>query len=297
MTQMVIMAAYLGLLVGLGAGQQPAFPGNGAGLFPGQPLDRPGAAADVDLRHDDDRLRAGRQHRRGLPLRASASTACWPRGRALVHSAVFFFVGIRLWAIGKRYGYVTQIQFFRDRFESDDLGLLLFPILVGLVIPYLLVGLLGARGVVRSLTVGAFPELFASTGRRRAALADGPGDLRRRADLHLLRRRARRRLGQYVSDLRLHGHRRRRFRADRLQAGRRCRRPAGACSRCSPERLVRARRDVAAGFLHLLPDPALGRHVPARLPALADGALGEDLPADRHRAPDVHPDRLDCPAC
>jgi SSS family solute:Na+ symporter len=83
---------------------------------------------------------------------------------ALVHTAVIFFVGIRLWAIGKRYGYLTQIQYFRDRFESDALGLLLFPILVGLVIPYLLIGLLGARGVVRSLTAGALPDLFTSTG-------------------------------------------------------------------------------------------------------------------------------------
>ena len=81
----------------------------------------------------------------------------------LVHAGVFFFVGIRLWAIGKRFGFVTQVQFFRDRFESDFLGTLLFPILVGLTVPYLLMGLLGARGVVRALTVGAFPELFAST--------------------------------------------------------------------------------------------------------------------------------------
>lgn len=78
----------------------------------------------------------------------------------LIHAAVFFLIGIKMWAFGKRYGYMTQIQFFRDRFESNFLGLLLFPILVGLVIPYLLMGLLGAGGVIRSITSGAFPELF-----------------------------------------------------------------------------------------------------------------------------------------
>jgi len=31
----------------------------------------------------------------------------------LVHMAIFFLVGIRLWALGKRNGYLTQIQFFR----------------------------------------------------------------------------------------------------------------------------------------------------------------------------------------
>ncbi len=81
----------------------------------------------------------------------------------LIHAAVFFFVGIKLWAIGKRYGYLTQIQFFRERFESDLIGLLLFPILVGLVIPYLLTGLLGAGSVVQALTRGAMPEMFAAT--------------------------------------------------------------------------------------------------------------------------------------
>ena len=40
----------------------------------------------------------------------------------LIHAACFFFVGIRMWSFGKKYGYVTQIQFFRDRFESKGLG-------------------------------------------------------------------------------------------------------------------------------------------------------------------------------
>ena len=81
----------------------------------------------------------------------------------LVHSLVFFLVGIRLWAIGKRHGYVTQIQYFRDRFQSPLLGWLLFPVLVGLVVPYLLIGLLGSGIVVRGVTRGMFPEAFAST--------------------------------------------------------------------------------------------------------------------------------------
>jgi SSS family solute:Na+ symporter len=82
---------------------------------------------------------------------------------ALVHTAVFFFVGIKLWSIGKRFGHLTQIQYFRDRFESDAIGLLLFPALVGLVIPYLLTGLLGAGSVVAVLTQGALPDLFPAT--------------------------------------------------------------------------------------------------------------------------------------
>ncbi|MCH7721085.1 MAG: sodium:solute symporter family protein, partial [Planctomycetes bacterium] len=82
----------------------------------------------------------------------------------IVHSACFFFVGIKLWSFGKRYGYVTQIQFFRDRFESNGIGLVLFPLLVGLVIPYLLIGVLSAGTVINKITAGAFPTLFAETG-------------------------------------------------------------------------------------------------------------------------------------
>ena len=75
----------------------------------------------------------------------------------LVHSAGFFLIGIRFWAFGKRYGYVTQCQFFRDRFESNAVGSLLFPILVSLVVPYLLIGLLGAGTTVAAVTRNTLP--------------------------------------------------------------------------------------------------------------------------------------------
>ena len=78
----------------------------------------------------------------------------------LIHTACFFLVGIRMWSFGKKYGYVTQIQFFRDRFESKGIGYLMFPILVGLIIPYLLVGLIGAGIYIGGVTRGMFPETF-----------------------------------------------------------------------------------------------------------------------------------------
>ena len=78
----------------------------------------------------------------------------------LVHAAIFFLIGIRLWAFGKKHGFITQIQFFRARFESDSIGYLLFPILVLLVIPYLLIGIIGAGKTIEPVTAGAFPVLF-----------------------------------------------------------------------------------------------------------------------------------------
>lgn len=81
----------------------------------------------------------------------------------LIHSGVFFLVGIRLWALGKKYGYVTQCQFFRDRFESPLLGTLLFPALIALIMPYIMISLLGASSVMQGATMGMFPETFAAT--------------------------------------------------------------------------------------------------------------------------------------
>ena len=70
----------------------------------------------------------------------------------IIHSLCFFVIGVPLWSLGRRNGYTTQIQFFRDRLESDLIGLLLFPILVVLVICYLLLGVVGGGAVVSSVT-------------------------------------------------------------------------------------------------------------------------------------------------
>ena len=79
----------------------------------------------------------------------------------IIHSLCFFVLGVKVWGLGKKYGYKTQIQFFRDRLESDRIGILLFPILVGLVIPYLLIGVMASGTVINSITEGAFATAFA----------------------------------------------------------------------------------------------------------------------------------------
>ena len=76
---------------------------------------------------------------------------------AIVVPTVFFFVGTRAWAIGKRYGYTTQVEYIRDRWESDFLGLLLFISLVALLIPYLLIGVMGAGITLSDISGGQVP--------------------------------------------------------------------------------------------------------------------------------------------
>ena len=81
----------------------------------------------------------------------------------LIHSACFFLIGTKLWYHGKRFGYSTQIQFFRDRFQSSLLGYILFPILVGWVIPYVMLNIIGSGGAIETVTSHAFPDFFAAT--------------------------------------------------------------------------------------------------------------------------------------
>ena len=77
---------------------------------------------------------------------------------ALIIPSVFFFIGTRAWSLGKRFGYLTQVQYFRDRWGSDGLGLLLFVVLVGFVIPYLLIGVMAGGVTMNQITNDQVPE-------------------------------------------------------------------------------------------------------------------------------------------
>jgi len=96
--------------------------------------------------------------RRGISV--YGQMASWS---GLIHSACFFLIGTKLWYHGKRFGYSTQIQFFRDRFQSPLLGYILFPILVGWVIPYVMLNIIGSGTAIETVTKGAFPVLFSAT--------------------------------------------------------------------------------------------------------------------------------------
>ena len=78
----------------------------------------------------------------------------------IIHSLCFFLIGVKVWKFARRNNYTTQIEFFRDRLDNDFIGILLFPILVGLVIPYLLIGVISGGAVIQSLTAGLSPDLF-----------------------------------------------------------------------------------------------------------------------------------------
>ena len=161
MTPLIVISLYLGLLLGLGVLSRKFFRGTSQDYFVASRSIGPflllmsvfGTTMTAFALVGS----TGEAFRNGIGTYGKMASYS-----GLIHSACFFLIGIKLWGIGKRYGYVTQIQYFRARFESNLLGYLLFPILVGLVIPYLLIGILGAGGVVRAITIDPGTEWLKS---------------------------------------------------------------------------------------------------------------------------------------
>lgn len=96
---------------------------------------------------------SGEAYHRGIGVFALMASSS-----ALVVPCVFLFIGTRLWKLGKQFGYMTQVQYFRDRWESDSLGVFLFIVLVLLIIPYLLIGVMGGGGTLATITDGTIPH-------------------------------------------------------------------------------------------------------------------------------------------
>lgn len=92
---------------------------------------------------------SGQSYRQGIGiygLMASSSS--------LVIPLTIFFIGTRLWAIGKRFGHQTQVAFFRDRWECDAIGTLIFTLSVVMLIPYMIISIMGGGRVLNDISDG-----------------------------------------------------------------------------------------------------------------------------------------------
>ena len=76
---------------------------------------------------------------------------------ALVIPLTLFFIGTRLWAVGKRFGHMTQVAYFRDRYECSHIGTLIFLLTAAMLIPYLIISIDGGGTILSSLTNGRIP--------------------------------------------------------------------------------------------------------------------------------------------
>ncbi len=76
---------------------------------------------------------------------------------ALVIPVCLFAIGTRLWALGKRNGFMTPVQMFRDRWECAHIGTVIFVVQAVLLVPYIIIAVMGGGTVLQAITNGYIP--------------------------------------------------------------------------------------------------------------------------------------------
>jgi SSS family solute:Na+ symporter len=84
-----------------------------------------------------------------FPLMASSS--------ALVIPLTLFLVGTRVWSLGKRHGFITPVQLFRDRWETSHIGTVIFAVQAALLVPYVVIGVMGGGTALFAISGGLVP--------------------------------------------------------------------------------------------------------------------------------------------
>src|SRR5436190_8188639 len=79
---------------------------------------------------------------------------------ALVIPLGLFFIGTRLWALGKRHGFITPVQMFRDRWECGHIGTTIFVVQAVLLVPYIIIGIMGGGTTLYTISGGLVPYWF-----------------------------------------------------------------------------------------------------------------------------------------
>lgn len=76
---------------------------------------------------------------------------------AFIVPLCLLFLGTRLWAVGKRFGHITPVQIFRDRWECGHIGTLIFFLQAALLIPYIIIGVMGGGTTLSVISSGLIP--------------------------------------------------------------------------------------------------------------------------------------------
>src|SRR5713226_7527764 len=70
----------------------------------------------------------------------------------LVIPLTIFLIGTRLWALGKKFGHQTQVSFFRDRWECDGIGTVIFALSSAMLVPYMIISIMGGGTVLSHIS-------------------------------------------------------------------------------------------------------------------------------------------------
>ncbi len=90
---------------------------------------------------------SGQAYRQGIGIYGLMASSS-----GLVIPLTIFLIGTRLWAIGKRFGHQTQVAFFRDRWECNAIGTIIFALSAAMLVPYMIISIMGGGTVLAQIS-------------------------------------------------------------------------------------------------------------------------------------------------
>ena len=76
---------------------------------------------------------------------------------AFIIPLCLFLFGTRIWSLGRRFGFITPVQMFRDRWECGHIGTFIFALQAMLLVPYIIIGVMGGGTTISAISGGAVP--------------------------------------------------------------------------------------------------------------------------------------------
>ena len=71
-----------------------------------------------------------------------------------------YLFGTRVWALGKRHGFMTPVQMYRDRWDCGHIGTAIFAVQATLLVPYIVIAVMGGGTVLNAVSGGVVPYWF-----------------------------------------------------------------------------------------------------------------------------------------
>ncbi len=76
----------------------------------------------------------------------------------LVIPLTILIIGTRLWAYGKRFGHMTQVEFLRDRWECSGIGTFIFALTAAMLVPYIVIAVMGGGATLEAVSMTQGPD-------------------------------------------------------------------------------------------------------------------------------------------
>ena len=76
---------------------------------------------------------------------------------AILIPLMLYLFGTRVWSLGKRHGFLTPVQMYRDRWECGHIGTAIFAMQATLLVPYIVIAVMGGGTTLNAVSDGVVP--------------------------------------------------------------------------------------------------------------------------------------------